>query len=163
MSQPKPEFTFRTSRGPGLMVGVMSILMGALVIGIGFGFIHTSSESVNAPRWVLVLFGGLFVLAGVWSLLLRVNRAESSGWAGFLFALLMLLGIDVLCLWIGFGSGRRLFVQDVGIGLNPATRPVDPTLGRIFFGGFGVLFSGVTLAFAWMQGRKLLRRGDKPA
>jgi hypothetical protein len=34
---------------------------------------------------------------------------------------------------------------------------LDPTAGRIFFGLFGVLMSGVTAAFAITQGRKLLR------
>jgi len=164
MSQ--PQFSFRTSRGPGLTVGVLSILMGAFVIAIGFGFIHTVGGSgINAPCWVLAVFGGTFFIAGLWSIFQRAAGEGTlrASWMNFVFGLLVMLAISIICLWIGFGPGERLFVQDVGIGVTPTTRPVDPTTGRIFFGIFGVLMSGATVAFAVRQGRKLIRRGDKAA
>jgi len=70
----------------------------------------------------------------------------------------MMLSISVLCLWIGFGPGERLFVQNVGIGIDPQTRPVDGSTGRVFFGIFGVLMSSVTVAKTIRLVNKLLGR-----
>jgi hypothetical protein len=151
------------SRGSGYAVGVLCMLMGALVIAIAFGLIHTDPSKIHAPRWLLTIFGATFFVAGVWAIF---QRAVSPGTAragrvNFLFGLFLMLAFSVICLWIGFGPGERLFVRAVGTGIDPDTVPVDPTAGRIFFGAFGVLMSGVTVAFALTRGRKLLRpRGE---
>jgi len=155
------------SRGPGLAVGVGGILMGTLVISIAFGFIHTvqTKASNPTPPWVMAIFGGAFILAGVWAIFLRLINQETSRARrlDFFFGLVIMLAITVICLWVGFGPGRCVFVQDVGIGVIPTTRPVDMLTGRVFFGGFGVLMAVVTAAFAWLQGRKLLGKGKPSA
>jgi len=135
------------------------MLTGALVIAIAFGLIHTDPSAIHAPRWLLTIFGTTFFVAGVWAIFRRAVSPGTAqvGWTNFLFGLFLMLAFSVICLWIGFGSGERLFVHEVGTGINPNTVPVDPTTGRIFFGAFGVLMAGVTVAFAITQGRKLLR------
>ncbi len=143
-------------------VGILCTLMGILVVAIAFGFIGTDPSKIQAPRWLLTLFGATFVVAGVWSIVQRASRGEETaqaGWINFGFALLVMLAISVVCLWIGFGPGERLFVQEVGTGIDPATRPVDPTTGRIFFGGFGVLMSLLTVYLTVARVRKLLAAG----
>jgi hypothetical protein len=143
----------------------MMMLIGALVIAIGFGLIHIDPSAIHAPPWVLALFGGIFVFAGLWSIFKSTvgEGTPRADWMNFLFGLLVMLAMSVLCLWIGFGPGERLFVQDIGTGLDPATRPVDPVAGRIFFGLFGILLSGFTVAFAVTRVRKQLGRGNKPS
>jgi hypothetical protein len=77
---------------------------------------------------------------------------------GIMFILTVMLLISVLCLWIGFGPGQRLFVQNVGIGIDPETRPVDPIIGRIFCDIFGILMSSLTVALAVKRVCKFLGR-----
>jgi uncharacterized membrane protein len=135
------------------------MLMGALVIAIAFGLIHTDPSKIHAPRWLLTIFGATFFVAGVWAIFQRAVSpgAAQAGWVNFLFGLFLMLAFSVICLWIGFGPGERLFVRAVGSGIDPNSVPVDPVAGRIFFGAFGVLMSVVTVAFALTQGRELLR------
>jgi len=149
---------FSSKRGPGYLTGIFTIVMGFLVLAITFGLIPIDPSKIDAPGWVLAAFGGAFVIAGLWAILLRAirqNTAEAN-WINFLFALLVMLAISVICLWVGFGPGQRLFVQrDSLTGMRTALI-TDPTLGRIFFGFFGVLMTAVTIGFAIIQGRKLL-------
>jgi uncharacterized membrane protein len=144
-------------------VGILCMMMGGMVVAIATGLIHTDQSKIHAPTWVLVIFGLTFVLAGLWATFqtaVRSHAADSSlaGWIIFAFALLVMLAISVICLWIGFGPGVRMFVQDIGIGIDPATRPVDPISGRIFFGIFGILMSLVTILVTVSQVRKSLGR-----
>ena len=150
-------------RRPNFTTSLLFIFMGALVIAIAFGLIPTSRSGINTPPWVLAVFGGVFILVGLWGLLRQTLKqdAPSSGWVNFLFALVVMLAISFICLWIAFGPGQRLFVRDVGIGIDRAYVPVDPTFGRIVSGFFGLLMSGVTLALAVIQGRKLFHRNNK--
>jgi hypothetical protein len=155
--------TQNSSGRSNYFLGIVFMLMGGLVMAIAFGFIGTDPSKIHAPRWLLGFFGLTFVLAGVWTIFQRavsLRGADTSlaGWANFAFALLLMLALSVICLWIGFGSGERLFVQEIGTGIDPATRPVDPVAGRIFFGIFGILMSLVTAAFSVSRVRKLLGR-----
>jgi hypothetical protein len=107
---------------------------------------------------VLAVFGGVFVMAGLWSILqgaLRQHAADVT-WINLILALLVLMAISVICLWIGFGPGPRLFVDTDSLTGMRTSLSTDPTLERIFFGFFGILLSGVTIAIAMIEGRKLL-------
>lgn len=164
MSQPK--ISFGRTRGPGFFTGILCLLIGAMVVAIAFGFIQTDLSKIQVPPFVLVIFGLIFCVAGVWSIFQRAvstrgQDTPSVRWMNFSFALLILLAISGICLWIGFGPGQRLFVQNLSGGLNPVTRPVDTTTGRVFFGGFGVLMSLLTVGLAITQVRKLPGRGTK--
>jgi hypothetical protein len=147
-------------RSSNYTTGILFMLMGGLVVAIGFGLIPTDPSRIHAPHWLIAVFGGLFILAGLWSILRQTLRQDTTraNWTNFLFALLVMLGLGVICLWIGFGPGDRLFVQDVGGSLDPTRIPVDPTFGRIFFGLFGLLMTAVMIAFAVIQGRKMSHR-----
>jgi hypothetical protein len=137
--------------------------MGGIVVAIATGLIPMDPSKIQAPTWVLVIFGLTFVLAGVWAIFQSAIRshgadAARAGWINFAFALLVMLALTIICLWIGFGPGTRLFVHDIGIGINPATRPADPVSGRIFFGIFGILMSLVTAAMTVSRVRRSLGR-----
>jgi len=145
-------------RGPGYLSGILPIGMGFMVWAITFGVIPTDPSAIHAPRWVLAIFGGIFVVAGLWATLQSALRQHATGvnWINFLFALLVLMAISVICLWIGFGPGPRLFVNTDSLTGMRTSLTTDPVLGRIFFGFFGVLLTVVTIAFAVIEGRKLL-------
>lgn len=141
-------------RGPGILF----MLMGLVVLAIGFGVIPTNPSAVRGSSWIIALFGGTFMIAGIWVIFQRVAQQDSthSLWINFLFALLVMLSISILCLWIGFGPGQRVFLQHNSLINHSGGLITDPTLGRIFFGGFGVLLFGLAIAIAIIQGRKLL-------
>ena len=149
---------FSSRRGPGYMTGILSMGMGFLVWAITFGVIPTDPSGIHAPGWVLAIFGGIFVVAGLWSILQSAIRQQATGvnWINFIFTLLVLMAISVICLWIGFGPGPRLFVNTDSLTGMRTSLTTDPILGRIFFGFFGVLLTVVTIVIAMIEGRKLL-------
>jgi len=145
-------------RGPGNLTGLLILLMGLGVLAITFGVIPTDPANIHVPGWVLAVFGGAFVVVGLWVIFLRAiqqNTAEAN-WINFLLALAVMLATAVICLWIGFGPGPRFFVSHNSLTGHPTALITDPTLGRLFFGLFGCLMTGMALAFAILQGRKLL-------
>ena len=146
-----------SKRGSGYTVGFLMMAMGFMVLAITFGVIPSDPANIHAPGWLMAIFGGMFVLAGLWAIFQRAIRQDTAGagWVNFLFALAVMLAISVICLWIGVGPGDRFFVHTDSLG-RPTALITDPTLGRIFFGFFGLLMSAVTVAFAIIQGRKLL-------
>jgi hypothetical protein len=147
-----------SSSGRGYLTSLLPIGMGFLVWAITFGIIPTDPSAIHAPKWVLAIFGGVFVVAGIWSILQSALRQNAAGvnWINLIFALLVLTAISVICLWIGFGPGPRLFVDTDSLTGMRTSLTTDPILGRIFFGFFGVLLSVVTNAIAVIEGRKLL-------
>ena len=147
-----------SSSGRGYLTGLLPMGMGFFVWAITFGIIPTDPSAIHAPRWVLAIFGGVFVVAGLWSILQGAlsQRAVGVNWINLIFALLVLMAISVICLWIGFGPGPRLFVNTDSLTGMRTSLSTDPTLGRIFFGFFGILLSGVTITIAMIEGRKLL-------
>ena len=134
------------------------IVMGFGVLAITFGLVPSDPSKIHAPGWVLAIFGSMFVIAGLWVILLRAIRQDSQEirWINLLFALLVLTAISVICLWIGFGTGERVFVNTDSLTGMRTSLFTDPTLGRIFFGFFGILLGLGTIAIAVIQGRKLL-------
>jgi hypothetical protein len=142
--------------------GIMVTLMGGLIFAVGFGVIPVDPSEINVPRWVIAVFGGLFLQGGLWAMLQQAIKQDSAqaSWMNLAFALLVLLALSVVCLWIAFGAGDKLFMNSNSSvnSLNSTFVPVNPTVGRIFFGLFGFLLSGVTVAVAVIQGRKLLHK-----
>lgn len=150
---------FPTSgRGPGFLTGFLMTAMGFFVLAITFGLVSTDAADVHAPPWVLAVFGGMFVLAGLWIILLRLMRPAAAGSKrlSFVFAIILLAAISAICLWIGFGPGPRTFVDTNSLTGMRTSLSKDPVLGRLFFGAVGVLLSAVTVAIAWIRGRELL-------
>ncbi len=154
---PKPR------RPINLTVSILFILMGSMVVAIAMGFLGTDRSGVNAPPWVLTIFGSIFVLVGIWTMIQNLIGSDHPmegwrGWINFGFALLLMTGISVICLWMAFGAGERLFVQEMRSGFSPPAKSAGVTLGRIFFGFFGVLMSLATIYYAIRQPRSILRR-----
>ena len=152
------QINISSNRGPGIVTGILIMLMGFAILAISFGIIPIDASNVQAPGWVLVVFGASFVVAGLWAIILRIAKQDSAsaGWVNFLFALFVLLAMSIICLWIGFGPGQRVFVHYGTFSARNPALITDPTLGRIIFGVCGILMSGMTIIIAIVQGRKLL-------
>lgn len=146
---------------PHYFIGILTFLLGALVVAIGFQPIYTTASAIHVQRWVLMVIAGLSFLSGL-SLIIPQIRAvllrgayeagNSTGWFNVIVGMLLILAISVICGWIGFGRG--VFVHYFGAGLNPT---IGPTIGRIYFGASGVLISGVWVAIVVARARGRLR------
>ncbi len=145
------------SNRSNFFLGVVFMIIGALIVAIAFGFIHISSLSINATPWALTLFGLIFFVPGLW-MVIQGAAGSRKRWVNYGFALVMLLLFSVFSLWIGFGPGRHQFMYTYKSGVDTISKPVSEMSGRIFFGIFGVLVSGVTVVFGINQLRRLLKK-----
>src|SRR5258708_6100827 len=148
-------------RGPGFLTGILFLLFGLIAVAISLGIIPSDPSNFQAPSWVIAIFGVTFVLVGIWIIYLGAlgQNAPPANWLSVLFGLLIMLSASIISLWIGFGPGPSDFVRYEPGAIQPTALITDPVLGRIFFGGFGVLMSVFMVAFAVIQGRKLLGKG----
>jgi hypothetical protein len=113
---------------PPLLMGVIFALMGA--------FVFFMEPSTGTPRWIVCAGGGVFVLAGLYLLALRLQNK--------LYSKILLWG-SVLCLlalfhWVSFAPGQRIGTS-TGTFSHQATVRVDP-----WFAAFTVFFDVVLLA-----------------
>ena len=58
--------------------GIVFVGVGALIALVGLGYVPVKEDSIHVPRWVVVLFGGMFLLPGLmmWHLTWRQFRAQ---------------------------------------------------------------------------------------
>jgi hypothetical protein len=107
---------------------------------------------------VLVLTGGLLVLVGAWAILRRANKPNTAAahWTDFVVSLVLMGAMSIICLWVGFGAGQRVLVRRDSLTGMPTALITNLTLGRIFFGAFGILMSIATIAILILQAQKLL-------
>ena len=129
-----------------LLIGLLAIAMGALAMLAVSGFLP--SRGANAPLWVGIAGGMIFVFAGG-ALVLRwlaggnADEAElpqsSPRWLRASYYLIGLACFGTLAAigsWIAFGPGERAFTMTSPFGSGPG----DPWTGRIAF-GVGALVS----------------------
>ncbi len=115
--------------------------IGVFVVALGLGLIRTNPESMHAPRWVVVCIGLLFAVAG---LLMASQREPQSLTARLLMAVFLSLFAAVFG-WVGLGSGPRQFSSSVSFGGLTTHGAGNAVLGRVLFGGFGILVGGIAL------------------
>jgi len=130
----------RQAPAPPWMV-LLFLGIGVLIVALGLGVIRTNPESVHAPRWVVVCTGGLFAVAG---LLMASQREPHSLTARLLIAVFLSLFAAVFG-WVGLGSGPREFSSSVSFGGLTTHGAGNVVLGRVLFGGFGILVGGIAL------------------
>jgi hypothetical protein len=133
----------RQAPAPLWMVGLF-VGIGVLIAALGLGLIRTNPQSVHAPRWVVVCAGALFAIAG---LLMASQREPQSLTARLLIAIFLSLFAAVFG-WVGLGSGPRQFSSSVSFGGLTTHGAGSVVLGRVLFGGCGILVGGIALV-AW--------------
>jgi hypothetical protein len=148
-----------------LIIGLLAIAMGGLAMLAVSGLLP--GKGANAPLWVAVAGGMIFVFAGG-ALVLRwlaggaTHDAElpegSPWWLRASYSLIGLACIGMLAAigtWVAFGPGERAFTMTIPYG---GSAPAGQSIGRIAF-GVGALVTWLFFILAARSSwRKLTRR-----
>ena len=124
----------------GNWVGWVACFLGVVVVAVGSGVIETDANSWHSPKWMGILAGLVFLLAGI--MILGKNKFRSR--TNDLFGAAILTIFVIVTSWISFGPGEREFSGMSG----------DPTVGRLFFG----IASALLGIFTWIAWRKLFQK-----
>jgi hypothetical protein len=144
-----------------LLMGIITIVAGLFITLVSADVIHTDPESIHAPRWVLTLAGLVFALSG----LAIVSQALSTPselkspilrWVQYFIGLGIFVSFTLSFLWIGFGPGERQFSSSVSFLFINFNKSGDDILGRIVFGGCGILGGLLTVYYVWTEARKII-------
>lgn len=134
-----------SARKQVVFAGAFSMLMGALICLVGLDVIPAQDGSIHAPRWVLVLCGGVFVAAGL-AIFFKDRPLLVS-----LLGNLIVASFAVIAAWIAFAGPSGQFSG--GIPLLP--HELNVKIARSFF-GMGALLCALILIPGIKQLRKLL-------
>jgi hypothetical protein len=150
----------------GLFFSLIFALIGGYIVAISLDVIHVDPAYFKAPRGIVAMAGMCFFLGGVWAALKSTSWAFGSDtplvkWLSFLLTLLMMSAFASMFLWTGFGPGDPQFETSTSIGPVTTTGPGNELMGRLLFGGFGVLAGLVTLYYAVTQPLKILGKLPK--
>ena len=137
------------NRRPPAWFGALFILAGAPIVGVGAGWIPVDPTAVHAPGWVIVLCGGIFMLAGTMFCTQGLGENVVDG-----LAFLLVAAFGTVFGWIAFGPGTREFTGSGGTGPVSAGGRAGELPGRIAF-GIGAILIGI-IAVAVLV--RLLRR-----
>lgn len=157
-----------SSNGPqgllaSMVFGGLFFLAGSFIVLIAADIIHADPSSFNAPRWVVGAAGGVFMLAGI---LVALHGSFGPGgmqtklylWLQFLFGMGLMVLFSSVFLWVGFGPGEREFSSSTTIGPITTSGSGNVSMGRIMFGGGGVLMVFFTIAMAFSQLKAIFKK-----
>jgi len=144
-----------------LFMGLFSTAMGLFVILVSADIIHADPESIHAPRWVLTLAGMIFAFAGVHILSTSLFTPREQGsrllqWIRYFLVLGMLTAFATVFLWTGFGGGEREFSSSGSLLFFTISGRGNELIGRIVFGGGGILGALITAYYAFSQAGKII-------
>jgi hypothetical protein len=148
---------------PSRWVGILVITAGAIPIG---ATLFADDAKFHAPRWLVAMIGGMFVLAGL--MLVRsasaAARPAAADVLGPCLGLLLTSGFTVLSGWALFFSGGPSAWNMSG-SLPLWLLPAWVTAGLFYvLMGVGALLCVVMTVFAWRQlYRALATGGSGPA
>lgn len=136
-----------------IFLGVVGALVGLFFFLAYLDIVPVNPDDLNGPRWALAAAGVLFGGAGL-LLLSRVffslenQRTGPARWVQYFLALSILTTFAALFLWVGFGPGEREFEVTHTVDLGDAFSSPNAILGRLAFGGFGLLVAWLDIHFA---------------
>ncbi|MBV9621232.1 MAG: hypothetical protein JO341_09440 [Gammaproteobacteria bacterium] len=119
------------------------VIVGLLIMGVGLHATRLNPHAA-APTWVVLSAGGLFSLAG---LLMMSQRDPHSLRARLLIAAFFSVFAAVFG-WVGLAPGPREFSSSASFVGVTATGHGHVLLGRVLFGGIGILVGVIALG-AW--------------
>jgi hypothetical protein len=95
------------SRWTALLAAAAFLAAGLFPMLDALGVFPGSETRMQAPRWVVLLVGGLFFFGGLWLLLVSAigeSRARSSG---VVLGVVLMMGLALVANWLAFGGGDR--------------------------------------------------------
>ncbi len=153
-----------TSRRGAIAIGLFAMAMGIFPVLIGLGLMP--QKPGEAPSWIGLLAGGIFMLAGAGVVVRGLTKADggddelapASHWQRVFYSLVGLVTLSALATigtWIALGSGARRFTASIPfVGSGPASEAA----GRVAFGfGAGLVWICV-IAMAISAVRRAWRR-----
>lgn len=159
------------SPGGAIAIGLVFGAAGTFILLLGLGVITPAPSADDAPAWVTVCAGLLFVQGGL-ALIVGYGIARGVGPDGdlapgtplavrvvqWLLALGITASLGAIVTWVAFGPGTRHFSGSIGIGpIAIGGRQAGETFGRVMFGLGAVLMWVIFIVFA-VGGFKRLRR-----
>lgn len=138
--------------------------VGAFIVLLAADIIPSDPSSFNAPRWVFGGAGLVFMLAGTMAALQGAfgpnpEQSKLYLWLMLLIGTVFMLIFSSVFLWVGFGPGEREFTTSTSVGVGPVVTTGSgsgkDTVGRIVFGGGGLIGLLMTLAMAYSNWKKI--------
>lgn len=153
-------------------MGIVFMLAGVFPVLAGLGMVPARTAP-DAPPWIAVAAGGMFILAGLAIIngyaVAGASQADGSLPDSAPFAVRLtqyLLGVAIVGLlfavfaWVAFGPGERHFTSTMSLpGFSSSTHSSERS-GRIAF-GFGAVFIGLFFVLATVSGAKRLWRAGR--
>jgi len=135
-----------------LLVASFATLTGCLIVLLAVGAIPAGGNPPEGPRWVIILSGLAFLLAGALTVLLELRRIEVNPPPASLFSVLrtltgLLLVLIFLTLgnWVAFGPGERDISTTFATPLFGGTASSGKFLGRAAFGAGAIVLDLILL------------------
>lgn len=157
------------SQGPESFLGSMVFggiffLAGSFIVLLAVDIIHADSGSFNAPRWVIGVAGGAFMLAGTMVALQGAFGPEGMQsklylWLQFLLGLAFMLLFASVFLWVGFGEGEREFSTSTTLGPITTSGSGEVSSGRLVFGIGGILMVFFAIWMSYANLKKIFKSG----
>jgi hypothetical protein len=142
-------------------MALFALGMGSFIILSAFNIIHTAGINPDNPPIVIAAAGMVFFLAGLITLMGSIFSPEDLHlpvmlWLQFLLILAVMAVFSSVFLWTGFGPGERTFQTSTSVGPISTHGQGNATMGRILFGGFGLLSGLATAWYAYAQVKNLV-------
>jgi len=125
--------------------GLIALAIGAGICAIGGGLFPSVLESANAPTWIVLGSGGLFVLSG----LSLFAQERTPAWVTGLLANLLLTLFAAIPAWIATEGRADAFSLSFGAGASGVEFGAMDVM-RLAFGGVALLIAVIAL-FAWLH------------
>jgi hypothetical protein len=154
-----------------LIIALLTIVLGVVIMLASFGLFPVEDESFTAPRWVVSLAGGAFLVSGVLLLLTLQRRAEfglavqEPAVKVFIrggFTVLLLAIFAVLSHWVAFGSGGTTFDKENSMPLLAFSSSANGVVGRLGFISGALLIDGLLVLGVIDLVHRVLRWRSKP-
>jgi hypothetical protein len=134
--------------------------MGLVLVLVSVDVIHADPDSFNAPRWVLTLAGMMFTCVGLFILSKGFfspaeQRDPLVKWIQYFLMVGMLAAFATIFLWTGFGPGEREFSSSVSFFFITIGSAGNENIGRILFGGCGLVMALITVLAAYGGAHKI--------
>ena len=145
----------------GLVMALAALGMGSFIMLTAFDIIPSPPINPENPRILIAAAGLVFFLAGLLTLMGSIFSPEELRlpvllWIQFLLVLAVMATFSGLFVWTGFGPGERSFQTSTTLGPVTTYGQGNATLGRILFGGFGLLSSLATAWYAYAQTKNMV-------
>jgi len=149
------------------LTGCFSILLGSIASLVGMGILLAGLNvipfelpSSEIPRWMIAAMGIMFFCIGIIAatsiLPPKVRTSTLYQWVQYFLLVGGLGAFSAIFLWVGFGPGEREFESSTTIGPFTTSGKGDELIGRMMFGGFGLLTGLGTLFVAISHPLQLL-------